>query len=62
MAEAEPVAHLDRTTLDGTVYIRLGGTLLLEETELLVMALDTLRRLTRDARATIYPDRIEITL
>ena len=62
MAEAEPVAHLDRTTLDGTVYIRLGGTLLLEETELLVMALDTLRQLKRDARATVYPDRIEITL
>lgn len=62
MAEAEPVAHLDRTTLDGTVYVRLGGTLLVEEIELLLLAIETLRQLKRDARATVYPDRIEVTL
>lgn len=56
----KPIAELARTTLDGTVYVQLGGTLLVDELDQLALAIQVLERLDRDCSITLYPDRTVI--
>jgi hypothetical protein len=58
MDDEQPVAELARTKLDGQVYIQVGGTLLVPEITQLILALDVLQHIERDASVTVYPSRI----